>query len=168
MSEYVVCSIIFYVFEKCLLRCEDKLLCSENGMGKLSLNSTVETIGCESLKLSWNVTALKPFKWHNVLNNVNLKSYMSQNISADYLMMDTHQVFYIVLFFACFLFKRKISWKFYLEAVFLEYIVGRLVAQSCPTLATPWTVARQAPLSMGFSGQEYWSGLPFYSPSGMY
>ena len=29
---------------------------------------------------------------------------------------------------------------------------------------TPWTVARQAPLSMGFSKQEYWSGLPFPSP----
>ena len=28
----------------------------------------------------------------------------------------------------------------------------------------PWTVARQAPLSMGFSRQEYWSGLPFPSP----
>ena len=30
--------------------------------------------------------------------------------------------------------------------------------------ATPWTVARQAPLSMGFSGQEYWSGLPCPPP----
>ena len=30
--------------------------------------------------------------------------------------------------------------------------------------ATPWTVARQAPLSVGFSRQEYWSGLPFLSP----
>ena len=30
--------------------------------------------------------------------------------------------------------------------------------------ATPWTAARQAPLSMGFSRQEYWSGLPFPSP----
>ena len=52
-----------------------------------------------------------------------------------------------------------------------------LVAQSCPTLCdpmdslrphglfeTPWTVAHQAPLSMGFSRQEYWSGLPFPSP----
>ena len=29
---------------------------------------------------------------------------------------------------------------------------------------TPWTVARQAPLSMGFSRQEYWSGLPFPPP----
>ena len=30
--------------------------------------------------------------------------------------------------------------------------------------ATPWTVAYQAPLSMGFSRQEYWSGLPLPSP----
>ena len=30
---------------------------------------------------------------------------------------------------------------------------------------TPWTVARQAPLSMEFSRQEYWSGLPFPSPA---
>ena len=30
--------------------------------------------------------------------------------------------------------------------------------------ATPWTVACQAPLSMGFSRQEYWSGLPFPPP----
>ena len=39
-----------------------------------------------------------------------------------------------------------------------------LVAKLCPTLATPGTVASQAPLSMGFSRQEYWSGLPFPSP----
>ena len=39
------------------------------------------------------------------------------------------------------------------------------VAQSCPTLCvTPWTVAYQAPLSMGFYRQWYWSGLPFPSP----
>ena len=30
--------------------------------------------------------------------------------------------------------------------------------------ATPWTVAHQAPLSMGFPRQEYWSGFPFPSP----
>ena len=32
------------------------------------------------------------------------------------------------------------------------------------SFATPWTVAHQAPPSMGFSRQEYWSGLPFLSP----
>ena len=37
------------------------------------------------------------------------------------------------------------------------------VAQSCPIFATTWTVACQAPLSMEFSRQEYWSGLPFPS-----
>ena len=35
-----------------------------------------------------------------------------------------------------------------------------LVAKLCPTVVIPWTVAHQAPLSMGFSRQEYWSGLP--------
>ena len=42
--------------------------------------------------------------------------------------------------------------------------VGGLVAKPCLTLATPWTVACQAPLPRGFSRQEYWSGLPFPSP----
>ena len=41
---------------------------------------------------------------------------------------------------------------------------GGLVTQSCLTLVTPWTVAHQAPLYIGFSRQEYWSRLPFPSP----
>ena len=36
--------------------------------------------------------------------------------------------------------------------------------QSCLTLATPWTVAHQVPVFMGFPRQEYWNGLPFPSP----
>ena len=39
-----------------------------------------------------------------------------------------------------------------------------LVAKLYPALATPCTVTRQAPLSMGFPRQDYWSGLPFPSP----
>ena len=39
------------------------------------------------------------------------------------------------------------------------------IAQSCPTLCNPVDyIAYQASLSMGFSRQEYWSGLPFPSP----
>ena len=40
------------------------------------------------------------------------------------------------------------------------------VTQSCLTLdsANPWSVARQAPLSMGLFRQEYWSGLSFPPP----
>ena len=40
----------------------------------------------------------------------------------------------------------------------------REVPQSCPTLATPWTAAYQAPPSMGFSRQKYWSAVPLPSP----
>ena len=39
-----------------------------------------------------------------------------------------------------------------------------MVESLSPTLVTPWTVTCQAPLSMGFSRREYWSGLPFPSP----
>ena len=38
------------------------------------------------------------------------------------------------------------------------------VAQSCQTPSDPWTAAHQAPPSMGFSRQEYWSGVPLPSP----
>ena len=42
------------------------------------------------------------------------------------------------------------------------YVLGHF---TCVRLfVTPWTVAHQAPLSMGFSRQEYWSGLPFPTP----
>ena len=43
---------------------------------------------------------------------------------------------------------------------------GGLVAKWCPTLGTPWTVPRQAPVSVRFSRQEYCSGLPFPAPGG--
>ena len=38
------------------------------------------------------------------------------------------------------------------------------VAQLCPTLCDPMDCTCQAPLSMGFSRQDYWGGLPFPSP----
>ena len=39
-----------------------------------------------------------------------------------------------------------------------------LVTKLCPTLATPWTVSCQAPLSMRIPRQEQWNGLPFPFP----
>ena len=47
------------------------------------------------------------------------------------------------------------------SAITLGLGSGGLVAKSSLTLATPWVVALQAPLSMEFSRQEYWSRLPF-------
>ena len=40
---------------------------------------------------------------------------------------------------------------------------GDLVAKSCPTLVTPWTIACWCPLYMRFSRHEYWSGVPLPS-----
>ena len=49
-------------------------------------------------------------------------------------------------------------WKFLVHTL-LKYSFSRV-----QLFATPWTVAHQAPLSMGFSRQEYWSGLPCPPP----
>ena len=62
---------------------------------------------------------------------------------------------------------RRLGISLRLLSIFLCFSMprgGGLVTKSCLTLATPWTVACQAPLSMAFSRQEYWSGLPFPSP----
>ena len=48
-------------------------------------------------------------------------------------------------------------------SVTFEFHISECESQSCPTVVTPWMVTCQAPLSMGFSRQEYWSGLPFPS-----
>ena len=45
-----------------------------------------------------------------------------------------------------------------------EKIVKRLVSQFYATLCDPMDCSPQAPLSMGFSGQEYWRGLPCLPP----
>ena len=49
------------------------------------------------------------------------------------------------------------------STVHLPCAVSVLVAQLC-LFGTPWTAARPAPLSMKFSREEFWSGLPFPSP----
>ena len=46
----------------------------------------------------------------------------------------------------------------------LSLLFSRSVTSVVSTLCDPWTAAHQAPLSMGFPRQEYWSGLPFPSP----
>ena len=46
----------------------------------------------------------------------------------------------------------------------LNLVCYGLIAKSCPSLANPWTRALQASLSIGFSRQEYCSGLLFHSP----
>ena len=45
-----------------------------------------------------------------------------------------------------------------------QFVLSAKSLQSCPILVTPCTVARQAPLSMGFFRQKYCSGLPWPPP----
>ena len=45
--------------------------------------------------------------------------------------------------------------------------VSACVLSHIQLFATPWTLAHQPPLSMGFPKQEYWSGLPFLTPGGL-
>ena len=54
-----------------------------------------------------------------------------------------------------------IKWLFFLYI--LKYKSTSKSLSYVHLFATPWTVAYQAPPSMGFSRQEYWSGLPFLS-----
>ena len=56
----------------------------------------------------------------------------------------------------------------YVSIIALGFALYHVAVVQSPSgvqlFVTPWTVACQAPLSMGFSSQEYWSGLPFPSP----
>ena len=65
------------------------------------------------------------------------------------------------LFFMCLF---LCMWKMLLYKPIINLININVYAQSCPTLLWPHDTALQAPLSMGFFRQEYWSGLPFPSP----
>ena len=59
--------------------------------------------------------------------------------------------------------KKMRSLQYKLPREHFMQVVGGLVAKSCPTLVTPSTVACQAPLSIRFSRQKYWSELPLPS-----
>ena len=56
------------------------------------------------------------------------------------------------------------SWRSVCLCVWVVACMHDEVRQSCLTLHDLWTVAHQAPLSMGFSRQECWNGLPFPPP----
>ena len=82
--------------------------------------------------------------------------------SSSNFLLPTQKKKVLIIYYVSFMVFLKIL--LYINFVFLEYIYVCVytcsVTKLCPTLATPWTVAHQAPLSMGFSRQEYWSGLP--------
>ena len=56
------------------------------------------------------------------------------------------------------------SLTYYLNPMKCYYLCAVLACSVIQLFSTPWTVARQAPLSLEFFRQEYWSGLPFPIP----
>ena len=60
----------------------------------------------------------------------------------------------------------SLNFPFLFQSLVLEVLTAAAAQslQSCPTLCAPETAAHQAPLSLGFSRQEHWSGLPLPSP----
>ena len=77
-------------------------------------------------------------------------------------------LFYPFLLHKQFFLLQPLSWHFqrckYLAGLNGICAVQTKSLQLCLTLCDPWTAAHQAPLSMGFSRQEYWSGLPCPAP----
>ena len=86
-----------------------------------------------------------------------LASICSNLYQSELLIWTRHFIF-------LYLWSSKLSYEVLPRAAIRSSGGGGLVAKSCPTLTTLWTVAHQAPLSMGFSRPEYWSGLPFPTP----
>ena len=80
-------------------------------------------------------------------------------------------LFYLLFFYSLMLFREKNNENIYLKFFIFTYIFtifgggGGLVTKWCPTLGDPmdWEPTRLLCLSLGFSRQEYWSGLPFLS-----
>ena len=85
------------------------------------------------------------FKWTNSIDNNSILQYYSL-LNSYY-----EQVLFQVLYL------------FYLILTIILFNVNVKSLSRVRLFATPWTVAYQAPLSMGFSRQQYWSGLPFLS-----
>ena len=76
-------------------------------------------------------------------------------------------LFFTISFDGLVLLEKLCFWKPQTRLLLLMYCLGCCCVkslQSCPTLMTPWTVAQQAPLSMGFSRQECWMELPCPPP----
>ena len=84
--------------------------------------------------------------------------YIKKSISVRYLSIRTHASLSPFLFF-------KLTFS---TTIILGYCFC-LAGKSCLTLlVAPWTITSQAPQSMQFPRQEYWSGLPFPSPGDLF
>ena len=91
---------------------------------------------------------------------------ISESISESIVFKHTHTVYFIPPFCHFDIYFSDSSFGYFTTSpiaithIFPMYVV----AQSCPSLATPWTAPCQVPLSTAFSRQEYWNELPCPPP----
>ena len=81
-----------------------------------------------------------------------------RNQSAPFFFLDSEPVFMTLST------KSSLLSSLTCDAILITYTAAAYLLSRVQLFATPWTVVRQAPLSMGFFRQKYWSGLPFPSP----
>ena len=93
---------------------------------------------------------------------LNLES-IHNNLVENTHSISTHSSFIFKLYFQCTLLTLEISCNSKRYIYLQVWLCSSLVTKSCPTLVNTWTAAHQAPLSMGFSRQEYWSRWSFPS-----
>ena len=95
-------------------------------------------------------------KWDLLIFKCFMATYRAENHCISVLLYLVRQIFYTSAHFTV---EETDS-----QGHVRSHVRACSVAQSCSTLLTPWTVAQQALLSIGFCRQEYWSGLPFLFP----
>ena len=126
--------------------------CLENSMDRGAWWATVHGVAKSQTRLSsFHVTSL-----HTVYECMYFKTAMRANFSVPTLTCKKEYIELIVII-------SQYIHKWHHYAVHLK-ATTRLVTQSCLTPAIPRTVARQAPLSLGFSRRGHWSALPCPSP----
>ena len=107
------------------------------------------------------------------IDNFSVNIHIFLSLSKDTILTVIKQVYnlYWSILFKSFFFWRTISLQYCINFWYtakwfsgIEYVCGCMFLCAPDSFTTSWTVARQAPLSVGFSWQDYWSGLPFLSP----
>ena len=108
----------------------------------------------------------------NILISVYLQIYMS-SVFTMIVLYTLHNSIHTTLYCLCFNFNVLLQLFFHITKIIFSFCLSlyhcvcvcMLICFSCVRLfVILWTVAHQAPLSMGFSRQEYWSGLPLPPP----
>ena len=95
-----------------------------------------------------------------ILNIESIHNHLVENTHSIY----THSSYIVKLYFQCTVLTLEISCNSKRYIYLKLWLCSSLVTKLCPTLVKTWTAAHQAPLSVGFSRQKYWSGWSFPSP----